>query len=147
MFLGGSLSQREIKEILQKYKTIAIVGLSSDANKPSYKVAAYMKQHGYKIIPINPTVTEVLGEKSYPSLLSLPEELQKTVEVVDIFRKPIDVLPVVEEAVELRRRHGKPLVVWMQLGIINLKAQKVAQKAHLTVIMDHCLKIEHEKMV
>ncbi len=123
------------------------MGLSSDPNKPSYKVAAYMKEHGYKIIPINPTITEVLGEKSYPSLSAMPEELQKTVEVVDIFRRLREVFSAVEEAVQLRKKVSRPFVVWMQLGIINLTAEKAAHKAGMTVIMDHCLMIEHERMV
>jgi uncharacterized protein len=134
-----------IPEILTKYHVIAVVGLSSDQGKPSYHVAAYMKAHGYRIIPINPTVAEVMGEKSYKSLLDLPLELQKTVEVVDIFRRSEDVPPVVEQAVALKQKNGKPYVVWMQLGIVNEEAAEKARKAGLVVIMDRCIMVEHEQ--
>jgi predicted CoA-binding protein len=140
------LSQKEIQETLQKYRTIAVVGLSSDENKPSYQVAKYLKDHYYKIVPINPNVKEVLGAKSYPSLLSLPEELQRNIEVVDIFRKSQDVLPVVEEAVQLRQRFDKPMVVWMQVGIVNYEAAKMAHQSGMVVIMDRCIKVEHRQL-
>jgi predicted CoA-binding protein len=140
------LSQNEIRETLQKYKIIAVVGLSSDENKPSYQVAKYLKDHGYRIVPVNPNVKEVLGEKSYSDLLSLPERLQRSVEVVDIFRKSQDVLPIVQEAVQLRQSFGKPLVVWMQLGIVNWEAAETARRADMTVIMDRCIKVEHSQL-
>lgn len=128
------------------YKTIAIVGLSRDPNKDSYKVAEYLKANGYRIIPINPFADEILGEKCYKSLLDIPEEVQRAIEVVDIFRLSQDVPPIVEQVIQLKQRHGKPHVVWMQLGITNDEAAKLAEKAGLEVIMDRCMMIEHKRM-
>jgi len=140
------LSQNQIGEILKKYLVIAVVGLSADEEKPSYNVAAYMKQHGYRIIPVNPFVEEVLGEKSYKSLLEVPPELQKTIEIVDIFRRPADVPPIVDQAIQLKQANKKPYVVWMQLGIANLEAAEKARKAGLVVVMDNCIMVEHRKL-
>ncbi len=139
------LTQSEVKEILAKYRVIAVVGLSRDSEKASYKVAKYLKDNGFRIIPVNPFVDEVLGEKSYKSLLDIPSETQKTIEVVDIFRRSEDVLPIVEQAIKLRKIHGKPYVIWMQLGIVNRQAAEEAKKAGLTVVMDKCLMIEHDR--
>ncbi|MCW3995545.1 MAG: CoA-binding protein [Candidatus Bathyarchaeota archaeon] len=137
------MSATQIKQILSSYKTIAIVGLSKDPQKDSYRVGAYLQNHGYRIIPVNPTADEVLGEKSYKSLLEMPAEIQKTIDIVDIFRKSSDVLPIVQQAIELKARFGRPFVVWMQLGIVNEKAAEAALKAGLVVIMDKCLMVEH----
>lgn len=131
------------KEILTKYRTVAIVGLSKDSSKPSYVVAEYLKNHGFHIIPVNPTAEEILGEKSYYSLLDMPVAVQKTIDVVDIFRRSEDVLPVVEQAVQLRKLLGVPHVVWMQLGIINEQAAIMARKVGMTVVMDKCMRLEH----
>ncbi len=122
------------------------MGLSKDPEKPSYRVAAYLKEQGYRIIPVNPFVDTVLGEKSCKSLLDMPEEIQKTIEVVDIFRRPEDVSPIVEQAVKLRIKYGKPYVVWMQLGIVNDQAAEMARKAGLTVVMDKCIMVEHRRL-
>jgi uncharacterized protein len=95
------LSEVQISEIIKKYRVIAVVGLSADSEKDSYRVSAYLQEQGYRIIPVNPFVSEVLGEKSYPSLLEIPPEIQKTIEIVDIFRQPKDVPPIVEQAIKL----------------------------------------------
>jgi len=140
------LSQDIIKEILKKYKVIAVVGLSKEPGKDSHRVAAYLKQRGYRIIPVNPFADEVLGEKSYPSLLDIPPEIQKTIEIVDIFRPAKDVPPIVEQAVTLKQKNGKPFVVWMQLGIVNEQAAEAAWHAGLIVVMDKCLMVEHNRL-
>jgi uncharacterized protein len=145
--LGEFLSQNQIKEILTKYKTIAVVGLSNEIARDSYRVSAYLQNQGYKIIPVNPFVDQVLSEKSYKSLLEIPPEIQKTIEIVDIFRKPQDVLPILEQAIELKAKFGVPFVFWMQLGIVNERAAKVAEQAGLIVIMDRCLMVEHRKIM
>ncbi len=137
------VSYPEIREILRKYRVIAVVGLSADTEKASNRVSNYMKQHGYRIVPVNPLVEEVLGEKSYKSLLEIPLEIQQIIEIVDIFRRPADVPPIVEQAVKLRLANGKPFVVWMQLGIVNEEAAEKARKAGLVVVMDKCIMIEH----
>ena len=140
------MSQSQIKEILKKYKVIAVVGLSKEPGKDSHRVSAYLKQHGYRIIPVNPFADEVLGEKSYKNLLDIPPEIQKTIEIVDIFRPAKDVPPIVEQAIKLRALYGKPFVVWMQLGIVNEQAAEVARRAGLIVVMDKCLMVEHHRL-
>jgi thioredoxin len=139
-------SQDEIKTILEKYRTVAVVGLSSDPSKDSNEVAQFLKSKGWRIIPVNPFANEILGEKCYKSLLDLPEDLQKRVEVVDIFRPSQEVLPIVNQAIQLKEKNGKPYVIWMQLGIVNEEAAAQARKAGLTVIMDKCMKIESERL-
>jgi len=132
---------RVIEKIL-KMKTIAIVGLSRDPSRPSHDVAKYLQDHGYRLVPINPTVDTVLGEKSYASLLKLPEELKREIDIVDIFRRAEDVLPIVSDAVQLHNETGRPKAVWMQLGIVNKEAARVALESGMDVIMDRCMKIE-----
>lgn len=138
--------QDEIKTILEKYRTVAVVGLSSDPSKDSNRVAQFLKSKDWRIIPVNPFAQEILGEKCYKSLLDLPEDLQKTVEVVDIFRPSQDVSPIVDQAVQLKEKNGNPYVIWMQLGIVNEEAAALARKAGLTVIMDKCMRIESERL-
>ena len=140
------MSQDEIKEILTTYRTVAVVGLSREPDKASYRVSAYLKAHGFRIIPVNPSADEILGEKSYKSLLDIPPEIQKTIEVVDIFRPSKDVPVIVEQAIKLKAMHGKPYVVWMQLGIVNEQAAETAKKAGLTVVMNKCMMIEHSRL-
>ncbi len=140
------MTQNEIIDILKKANSIAIVGLSSDPEKHSFEVSLYLKHHGYRIIPVNPIANEILGEKSYKNLLSMPEELQKTIDIVDIFRKPEDVLPIVEQAIQIKTKFGRLVMVWMQLGIVNDKAAELARMAGLIVVMDKCLMVEHHKL-
>jgi predicted CoA-binding protein len=135
-----------LKTILSRYKNVAIVGLSNDPTRPSYTVAEYLKNHGFLVVPVNPYVDEVLRERSYRSLLEIPVEIQKTVEVVDIFRRSEDVLPIVEQAVKIKALHNVLRVVWMQLGVINETAGKIAKEAGLTVVMDRCMKQEHQRL-
>ena len=140
------MGQNQIEDILKKYKVIAVVGLSKEPGKDSHRVSAYLKQHGYRIIPVNPSSDEILGEKSYKSLLDIPPEIQKTIEIVDIFRPSEDVPPIVEQVIKLKQTYGKPFVVWMQLGIINEQAAEAAKRAGLIVVMDKCLMIEHHRL-
>lgn len=135
-----------MREILTKYKIIAVVGLSRDPSKDSYRVAEYLKKHGFRIIPINPFADEVLSEKSYKSLLDTPAEVQKTLEIIDVFRPSAEVLPIVEQAVHLKKLYGVPYVVWMQLGIINEQAAEAARNAGLTVVMDECMMQQHRRL-
>jgi predicted CoA-binding protein len=136
------LSQATIKSILESYRTVAVVGLSRDPAKASHRVAKYLQSMGYRIIPVNPFVDQVLGEKSYKSLLDVPE----TIEVVDIFRPAEDVPPIVEEAIQLKNRAGSPKVIWMQLGIVNEEAARRAREAGFTVVMDRCMMREHKRL-
>jgi predicted CoA-binding protein len=135
-------SEQSISAALRS-KTIAVVGLSKNPEKASNDVATYLKSHGYRIVPINPTTDQILGEKCYASLRDLPHELKREVEVVDIFRRPEDVPPIVQEAIELRKTYPRLTTVWMQLGIVNEDAAEKARKAGLNVVMDRCMMFEH----
>jgi len=125
-----------IKQILELYKTLAVVGLSSRCTRPSHGVSAYMQRHGYRVIPVNPHETSVLGEKCYSSLDEVPEDF----DVVVIFRRSEFVPEVVEAAI---RKHAK--VVWMQEGVIHPQAAERARAAGLQVVMDRCILKEHAK--
>lgn len=122
--------------ILRSYRNIAMVGLSANPFRPSHFAAIYMLAEGYNIIPVNPREKEILGRRCYPSLSDIPEP----VEIVDIFRDPAAVPPIVEEAIAIGAK-----VVWMQLGVINHDAARRARDAGLEVVMDACVKIEHAR--
>jgi len=136
----------DVKEILTKYKTVAVVGASRDPSKDSNRVAKYLQSRGFRIIPVNPTADEILGEKCYKNLLEMPADVQKTVEIVDLFRPSSDTPAIVEQAVKLKERYDKPYVVWMQLGIINEQAAEMARQAGITVVMNRCMMQEHRKL-
>lgn len=125
------------EKILRESRTVAVVGASPDAGRPSYRVFTYLREHGYRVIPVNPLFGQISGETSYPDLVAVPEK----VDVVDIFRRPEDVLPVVEQAIGIGAK-----VVWMQLGVINEAAANRAREAGLQVVMDKCMRMEHLKM-
>ncbi|MCK4838206.1 MAG: CoA-binding protein [Desulfobulbaceae bacterium] len=127
----------EISLLLKKYRNIAIVGLSPKNNRPSNQVAVYLMEAGYNIIPVNPGQQEILGKKCYPDLESIPEPI----DIVDIFRRPEDLPPIVESAIKIGAK-----VVWMQQGIVNEDAAASAKKAGLTVVMDRCLKVDHRNL-
>ena len=123
-----------IRDLLQRAKTIAVVGLSDSPMRPSYGVSAYMQSHGYKIIPVNPSISEALGEKSYASLAEIPDRI----DIVNIFRRSEYVPEIVDQAIEL-----KIPAVWMQEGVINPTAAEKAEKAGIFVTMDLCILKEH----
>ncbi len=133
---GAETGADAILEILKKYKTIGVVGLSSNPMRPSYGVTEYMQSAGYRIIPVNPNETEVLGEKSYAQLEDVPEKI----EIVNVFRRAENVPPVVESAIRIGAK-----VVWMQPGIENERAAEKARAAGLTVVEDACIFVEHRK--
>jgi predicted CoA-binding protein len=133
---GAKPGADPITEILKTHKTIAVVGLSSNPMRPSFEVTEYMQAAGYRIIPVNPNETEVLGEKSYARLEDVPERI----DIVNVFRRADDVPPVVESAIRVGAR-----VVWMQMGIENEAAAEKARAAGLTVVEDACILVEHRK--
>jgi predicted CoA-binding protein len=133
---GAKASADPIHEILRNYKTIAVVGLSSNRTRPSHGVAKYIQAAGYRIIPVNPNEKEVLGERSYARLEDVPEKI----EIVDIFRRAEEVPAVVESAIRVGAK-----VVWMQLGIENAGAAEKARAAGLIVVEDACIYMEHKK--
>ena len=116
---------------------MAVVGLSPNPERPSYNVASYLVEHGYNIIPVNPNAQQILGKASYPDLSSIPE----AVEVVNIFRRSEEVMPIVEEAIRIGAK-----VVWMQEGVINEEAASKAKDAGLLVVMDKCMLKEHQRL-
>jgi uncharacterized protein len=126
-----------LRRILKENHTIAVVGLSAQWFRPSFFAAKYLQEHGYRVIPVNPAYREVLGEKCYPSLRDVPEPI----DVVDIFRKPEDVPPIVEEAIAIGAK-----VLWLQIGVIHEAAARRAREAGLDVVMDRCMKIEHARL-
>jgi predicted CoA-binding protein len=128
----------EMKQILLSAKTVASVGLSSNPQKESYGIVSYLQEQGYRIIPVNPTATEILGEKAYPDLESVPERI----DVVQVFRKPEDVPPVVDSAIKIGAK-----VVWMQEGIVNVEAARKAREAGLQVVMDACMRATHRRLI
>jgi predicted CoA-binding protein len=127
-----------MKAILSSARTIASVGLSSNQEKESYWIVAYLQDQGYRIIPVNPTADEILGEKSYPDLESVPEKI----DVVQVFRKPEDVPPVVDSAIRVGAK-----VVWMQEGIVHEEAAQKAREAGLQVVMDACMRVTHRRLI
>jgi len=131
-------SDKVMKEILLSAKTIASFGLSSNQEKESYWIVSYLKEQGYRIIPVNPTATEILGEKVYPDLESIPEK----VDIVQVFRKSDDVPPVVDSAIRIGAK-----VVWMQEGIVNESAAQKAREAGLQVVMDACMRATHRRLI
>lgn len=137
---------REV-ELLLGSRTIAVVGLSRDPSKESYSVSQYLKEEGYKIIPVNPTASEILGERAYPSLLEIPAEEARRIEIVDIFRPSDQVPPIVEQAIQLRKAGGtNPKMIWMQLGIENPAAAEVARRAGIAVVQNLCVRTEHRRV-
>ena len=131
----ASLPQSDpITDLLQRSKTIAVVGLSSNPLRPSHGVSAYMQSHGYRIIPVNPNITECLGEKAYSSLLDVPEKI----DIVDVFRRSEFVDEVVDQAIQLRVP-----AIWMQEDVVNETAAAKARQAGIFVVMDRCILKEH----
>lgn len=126
-----------LRRILGEAKTIAVVGLSANWHRPSNFAAKYMQEHGYRIIPVNPMYTEVLGERCYPGLRDIPEP----VDMVDCFRASAEIPAIAHDAITIGAK-----VLWMQLGIINLDAARLARDAGLEVVMDRCVKIEHARL-
>lgn len=126
-----------LKRYLEKAQTIAVVGLSDKVYRPSYFVGKYLLDHGYRVIPVNPTIKEVLGQKSYASLADIPEK----VDMVDCFRRSEQMVELAQEAIDI-----KATCLWMQLGVENDEARQLAEAAGLDVVMNRCTKIEHARL-
>ncbi len=127
----------EIEKIIKESKNVAVVGLSNKLGRPSLTVASYLKGQGYKIIPVNPTIQEVGGDKCYPDLASVPDRI----DIVDVFRKSDEVLPVVDAAIKIGAK-----AIWMQEGVVNEEAANKAREAGLMVVMDKCMLKEHARL-
>ncbi len=127
----------ELRRILKGSRTIAVVGLSADWFRPSYFAAKYMQEHGYRVIPVNPKYSEILGERCYPDLKSIPEP----VDIVDVFRKSEDCVPIARDAVTIGAK-----ALWLQIGVINAEARQIAEAGGLSVVMNRCVKIEYARL-
>ena len=127
----------QLRRILKENHTIAIVGLSADWYRPSYFAAKYMQEHGFKIIPVNPKYTEILGEKCYPDLKSIPEK----VDMVDVFRKSADCAPIAQEAVAIGAK-----TLWLQIGVENDEAKAIAESGGVEFVQNRCVKIEYARL-
>jgi predicted CoA-binding protein len=136
-FPQNNPTEDEVKEILTKSRTIAVVGISHKEERDSHKVAKYIQEHGYKMIPVNPKYKDVLGEPCYPDLKAVPEHI----DIVDIFRNVEAIPGIVDEAIEVGAD-----CVWMQLGLCHNASADKAEKAGLAVVMNKCVKIEHARM-
>ncbi len=132
------MSDKDLRGILETARTVAVVGLSPKPDRPSYGVAQYLQSHGYRIIPVNPGIPEILGEKTYPDLLSIPDP----VDVVQIFRRSEDVPPIVDQAIQKGAK-----VVWMQEGIEHDAAAEKARAAGLLVVMNACMRMQHRRLI
>jgi len=126
-----------LRRILRGTRTVAVVGLSAEWHRPSHFVAKYLQQHGYRVIPVNPRYPEILGERCYASLSDIPEP----VDMVDVFRRTEDVLPIAQQAVALGAK-----CLWQQIGVKNVEADRLAREAGLDSVMDRCVKIEHARL-
>ena len=126
-----------LRRILRETRTIAVVGLSAEWHRPSYFAAKYMQEHGYRVIPVNPRYREVLGERCYPALADVPEP----VDLVDVFRRTEDVLPIAHAAIAIGAR-----CLWQQIGVRNLEAEQLVVAAGLDSVMNRCVKIEHARL-
>ncbi len=133
------------REVLKKYKVIAVVGASKNPEKEAFTVLQYMKEHGYRIIPVNPTADQILREKAYPALSDMPPDLAKQVEIVDVFRPSEELPTVAQQVVEMRKMYGRPFVFWAQLGLENEEAKRMLSKSGISYVMNACLRTVHRQ--
>ncbi|MES2937006.1 MAG: CoA-binding protein [Pseudomonadota bacterium] len=135
---------QELRRILGSCKTLAVVGLSPQWHRPSFFAAKYMQEHGYRVVPVNPGATEILGERCYPSVTAAAEALAakgEAIDMVDCFRKSEDIPPIADEAIAIGAK-----CLWLQLGVVNEAVAAKARAAGLDVVMDRCVKIEHARL-
>lgn len=135
-------SEDEIKDILQKTKTIAVIGLSPKPTRPSHSVSKAMQSFGYSIIPVRPAVDEVLGEKAYAELESIPESLRANIDMVDVFRAPDKITPIIDSCIKL-----KIPLIWLQDGVINEAEAVRAEQAGIKVVMDRCVYRDYVQLI
>lgn len=134
-------------EVLARAKTIAVVGASRSPEKEANSVPGYLKERGYRIIPINPSADEILGERAYPSLLDLPRELGRAVDVVEVFRPSEELPGVAAQVVEMKKRYGKAPVFWSQQGLESEEAKRMLEAGGISYVMDACMRTVHQVYV
>lgn len=130
-------------EVMGRYKIIAVVGASQNPEKEANRVPAYLQNHGYTIIPVNPTANAINGLKAYPSLAEIPDALARSVEVVDVFRPSEEFPQIAKQVVEMKNKVGRPFVFWGQLGLENEEAKRILADAKVDYVMDRCMRVEH----
>ncbi len=130
-------------EVLRAHKVIAVVGASKNPEKEAHTVPAYLREHGYRVIPINPTADMIFGERAYPSLASLPDQLAKEVEVVEVFRPSGELPEVARQVVEMSKKHGKSYVFWSQTGLENDEAKAILSEGQVPYVMNACMRVVH----
>ena len=136
----------DIEQILENTSNIAVIGLSKNELRDSYQVSSYMKNVGYNITPINPTIDSVMGVKSHNSLKNIPEDVLKNIELVNVFRKSEFVNEIVDEVIEINKKYGRIHTIWMQLGIFYDEIDRISEENKLNIITNKCIKIEHGRL-
>jgi len=131
-------------DVVNKYRFVAVVGASKSPEKEAYTFPAYLQKHGFKIVPINPPADVIHGEKAFPSLSSLPDDLAKRVEIVEVFRPSEELPQVATQVVEMKKRTGRPFVFWAQQGIENEEAKNTLTSAKVDYVMDACMRTVHQ---
>jgi uncharacterized protein len=131
-------------EVLKKYRTIAVVGASKSPEKEAHTVPNYLKEQGYRVIPVNPTAAEIMGERAYRSLADIPDEVGRTVDVVEVFRPSEELPQVALQAVEMKRRCGRPFVFWAQQGLESEDAMRILNRNEIPYVMDACMRTVHQ---
>ena len=139
--MTGHITDQALLDLFSTARTIAVVGLSADSHRPSYFAARYMQTHGYRIVPINPRYSTVLDETCYPSLDALPATLAGQIDIVDVFRRTEDVMPIAHQAVAIGAK-----ALWQQLGVVDREAHALVRSHGLASIMDRCVKIEYARL-
>lgn len=139
---AGDVSEAKLKALLQRSRTIAVVGISADPTRPSHRVAAYLQAQGYRILPVNPGLSQVLGEPCFARL----EDISEPVDIIDVFRRTEDVLALAVSACALAERLGIQ-AFWQQQGVLNLEADAMLRQAGLLSVMDRCIKIDHARLL
>jgi len=130
-------------KVMKAHRVIAVVGASKNPEKEAHTVPAYLKDHGYRVVPVNPSAGQILGEKAFPSLASLPEQLAREVEVVEVFRPSEELPQVAREVVEMSRKYGKSYIFWSQLGLENDEAKAMLTEAKILYVMNACMRVVH----
>jgi predicted CoA-binding protein len=133
-------------DVLRKYKVVAVVGASKTPDKEAFTVPLYLKEHGYVIIPVNPTADSIHGEKAYPTLADLPSDVAKTVDVVEVFRPSEELPSVAAQVVEMKNQTGRPFVFWSQLGLENEEAKRILATNGVDFVMSACMRTQHQML-
>ena len=134
------------KDVVNRYKVIAVVGASKSPEKEAFTVPAYLQRHGFKVVPVNPTAESIHGEKAYPTLADLPNDLAKTVDVVEVFRPSEELPSVAAQVVQMKNETGRPFVFWSQLGLENEEAKRILATNGVDFVMGACMRTQHQML-